>query len=71
MNGINEYIKKMLMIQLEVETDIIGIQGDRKKYQQGNVEIDVENQHIPLRGDEISKIIERTSLEQFLGNHRP
>jgi hypothetical protein len=32
MNGRNEYIKT-LMIQLEVEIDIIGIQGDRKKHQ--------------------------------------
>jgi len=55
MNGRDECIKT-LMIQLEVETDIVGIQGDRKKYQQGNIEIAVENQHIPLQGDEISRI---------------
>jgi len=70
MNGRDEYIKT-LMIQLEVETDIIGIQGDKKKYQQGNVETNVENQHIPLQGDENLRITQRTLLEQFLGNPRP
>jgi hypothetical protein len=62
MNGREDYIKT-LMIQLEVETNIIAIQGDTKKYQQGNVETDVENQHIPLHGDEISRITQITLLE--------
>ncbi len=62
LNGRNEDIKT-LMIQLEVENDLVGIQGCRKKYRQGNVEIDVENEHIPLQGDEISRITETTLLE--------
>jgi hypothetical protein len=51
------------MIQLEVENGLVGIQGDRNKYQQRNVETDVENEHIPLQGDEISRVTQITLLE--------
>jgi hypothetical protein len=41
------------MIQLEVENVQPKFQGERKMYEQGNVNIDVKNEHIHLQGDEI------------------
>jgi hypothetical protein len=41
------------MIQLEVENVQPKFQGGRKMYEQGNVNIDVKNEHIHLQGDEI------------------
>jgi hypothetical protein len=41
------------MTQLEIENVQPKFQDERKTYEQGNVDIDVKNEHIHLQGDEI------------------
>jgi hypothetical protein len=41
------------MIQLEIENAQPKFQGERKTYEQGNVDIDAKNEHLHLQGDEI------------------